>query len=55
MKKNIPTLKTDRGAERFVATADLSKYDLSGFKVLKMKIHPILASRCAWTVWSRKG
>ena len=24
MKKNIPTLKTDREAERFVDTADLS-------------------------------
>jgi hypothetical protein len=32
MKKKIPTFKTDAEAERFVATADLSKYDLSGLK-----------------------
>ena len=32
MKKKIPTFKTDKGAERFVDTADLSEYDLSGFK-----------------------
>ena len=30
MKKKTPTVKTDAEAERFVATADLSKYDLSG-------------------------
>jgi hypothetical protein len=28
MKKKIPTLNTDAEAERFVDTADLSKYDL---------------------------
>jgi predicted DNA binding CopG/RHH family protein len=32
MKKRIPTFKSDEEAERFVATADLSRYDLSGFK-----------------------
>lgn len=32
MKKKFPTLKTDEEAERFVATADLSEYDFSGFK-----------------------
>jgi predicted DNA binding CopG/RHH family protein len=32
MKKKIPTFKTDKEAERFVDTADLSEYDLSGFK-----------------------
>jgi predicted DNA binding CopG/RHH family protein len=32
MKKRLPTLKSDRAAERFVAEADLSEYDLSGFK-----------------------
>ena len=37
MKKKIPTLKTDAEAERFVDTANLSKYDLSGLKALKMK------------------
>ncbi len=30
MKKKIPTFKTDREAERFVDTAELSDYDLSG-------------------------
>jgi hypothetical protein len=32
MKKKIPTFKTDAEAERFVVTADLSIYDLSGLK-----------------------
>jgi len=32
MKKKIPTFKTDKEAERFVDAADLSQYDLSGFK-----------------------
>jgi predicted DNA binding CopG/RHH family protein len=32
MKKKIPTFKTDEEAERFVDTANLSEYDLSGFK-----------------------
>ena len=32
MSKKIPTFKTDKEAERFVDTADLSKYDLSGLK-----------------------
>jgi predicted DNA binding CopG/RHH family protein len=30
MKKKIPTFKSDAEAEHFVATADLSEYDLSG-------------------------
>ncbi len=40
MKKKIPTLKTDAEAVRFVDRADLSKYDLSGLKGLKMKNPP---------------
>ena len=32
MKKKIPTFKTDAEAERFVDTADLSEYDLSGLQ-----------------------
>lgn len=32
MKKKIPTFKTDKEAERFVDTADLPEYDLSGLK-----------------------
>ncbi len=31
MKKKIPALRTDEEAERFVETADLSKFDLTGF------------------------
>jgi predicted DNA binding CopG/RHH family protein len=31
-KKKIPTFKSDREAERFVAESDLTKYDLSGFR-----------------------
>lgn len=30
MKKKIPTFRSDEEAERFVDTADLSAYDLSG-------------------------
>jgi predicted DNA binding CopG/RHH family protein len=30
--KALPRLKSDEDAERFVETADLSEYDLSGFK-----------------------
>jgi addiction module HigA family antidote len=40
MKKKIPTVKTDAETERFVGTADLSKYDLSGLKALKIKNPP---------------
>lgn len=30
--KKLPVLKTDEEAERFIETADLSEYDLSGFR-----------------------
>ncbi len=30
MKAKIPDLRTDKEAERFVATADLTEYDLKG-------------------------
>ena len=40
MKKKFPTFKTDAKAEQFVDTADLSKYDLSSLKALKMKNPP---------------
>ena len=32
MKKKLPTLKSDEAATRFVETADLTQYDLSGLK-----------------------
>ncbi len=37
MKKQIPTFKTDEEAERFVETADLSEYDLSGAKPVQFE------------------
>lgn len=37
MKKKFPVLKTDEEAERFVATADLTEYDLSEFKPAKFE------------------
>ncbi len=37
MKKKIPTFKTDREAERFVDTADLSGYDLSGVRPVRFE------------------
>ena len=40
MKKQIPTFKTDKEAENFVATADLSKYDLSGARMVKFELRP---------------
>ena len=37
MKKKIPSFKTNKEAERFVETADLSKYDLSGLAPVKFE------------------
>jgi len=37
MKKKIPTFKSDAEAERFVATVDLTKYDLSGAKPVRFE------------------
>jgi len=36
MKKKIPSFKSDREAARFVATANLSRYDLSGAKLMRL-------------------
>lgn len=38
MKKTIPTFETDQEAERFVETADLSEYDLSGAKPVRFEL-----------------
>ena len=43
MKKKIPTLKTDVEAERFVDTADLSKYDLSELKPVRFELEKKIA------------
>jgi len=37
MKKKIPTFKSDREAEAFVDTADLTEYDLSGAKPVRFE------------------
>ncbi len=39
MKKTIPTFNTDEEAERFVETADLSEYSLSG-QFVKFELSP---------------
>jgi predicted DNA binding CopG/RHH family protein len=38
MKKTIPTFKTDKEAEDFVAKADLSDYDLSSGEVVRFEL-----------------
>jgi predicted DNA binding CopG/RHH family protein len=40
MKKPIPTFKTDREAEEFIAGADLSYYDLSGGQIVRFEMPP---------------
>ena len=40
MKKKIPTFKTDTQAERFVASSDLTRYDLSGGKAVQFEFEP---------------
>jgi len=42
--KPIPSLKSDAEAEQFVETADLSKYDLSGFAPVKFEFEPKTAA-----------
>jgi len=44
MKKTIPTFRTDAEAEDFIATADLSQYDLSGGQVVRFEMKPKDAS-----------
>jgi len=38
--KKLPTFKSDREAERFVDTADLSVYDLSGGEFVRFELKP---------------
>lgn len=42
--KPMPSLKDDADAERFVETADLSEYDLSGFKPMHFEFEPKTAA-----------
>jgi hypothetical protein len=37
MKKPLPTLRSDTEAEDFVATADLTEYDLSGMRMVRFE------------------
>jgi predicted DNA binding CopG/RHH family protein len=36
--EKIPSLRSDEEAEKFVDTADLSQYDLSGFTPMRFEI-----------------
>lgn len=40
MKKRIPSFRTDEEAEAFVASADLSDYDLSGAQLVRFELKP---------------
>jgi predicted DNA binding CopG/RHH family protein len=42
--KQLPTLPSDEAAEDFVSTADLSSYDLTGFKHAKFEFQPKAAA-----------
>lgn len=42
--KPLPSLRSDAAAERFVATSDLSQYDLSGFKPTHFEFAPKAAT-----------
>lgn len=47
MKKanpNLPSLKTDAEAEKFVDTANLVDYDLSGFRPMQFTLEPKVAA-----------
>ena len=41
--KPMPSLVSDADAEKFVDTADLSRYDLSGFKPMRFEFEPKIA------------
>ena len=40
MKKKLPNLRTDKAAEKFVAEADLTDYDLSRMKTMQFEFQP---------------
>ena len=40
MKKKFPVLRTDEEAEHFVATADLTEYDLSDMVPMRFELRP---------------
>jgi predicted DNA binding CopG/RHH family protein len=40
MKQKLPKLRTDKDAEAFVATADLTDYDLSDMRMVRFEFQP---------------
>ena len=38
--KPMPSLRSDQEAEAFVSSADLTNYDLSGFKPMRFEVEP---------------
>ena len=42
--KTMPSFHSDAEAEKFVAEADLSRFDLSGFKPMRFEIEPKAAA-----------
>lgn len=40
----MPSLQSDKAAEDFTATSDLTQYDLSGFKPMRFEIEPKAAA-----------
>ena len=40
MKKKLPKLSSDKEAETFVATSDLTDYDLSGMRIVRFEFQP---------------
>jgi predicted DNA binding CopG/RHH family protein len=40
MKKPLPKLGSDKEAEDFVATSDLTDYDLSGMRIMRFEFEP---------------
>ena len=40
MKPKIPAFKSDAQAERFVATSDLTRFDLSGAQLVRFEMKP---------------
>jgi predicted DNA binding CopG/RHH family protein len=40
MRRKLPKLRSDKEAEAFVATADLTDYDLSGMRLMRFEFQP---------------
>lgn len=40
MKKKLPSLKSDKAAEKFVEKADLTDYDLSAMRTIRFEFQP---------------